>query len=130
MAIEAEYYRRVRHKCREWRYLGVEEITERDAENTWFDPSKVGVGQSEDGTYANVFIENKGHRGVGASLLKDGEWERVDTRMPLLLLPGQTLELWRGDLSMNLRFLPIDANMHSERNDFDGMRSNQIQELS
>lgn len=129
MAIEAEYYRKVRHKCHQWFYLGVEEITEGDAVNSWFSPSTVEVAQSEDGTYANVFVESKGHRGVGASLFKDGQWERVDTSMPLLLLPGQIIELWRGDLSMDLYFAPADINMHSEkRHDMGGMHSNQIQE--
>lgn len=127
MAIEAEYYRRARHACR-WEYLGVEEITESDAVNSWFSPSTVEVAQSDDGTYANVFIENRGHRGVWGSVYKDGQWERVDTKMPLLLLPGQTIELWKGNLSMDLYFASADANVHSDRYDQGGMRSNQIQE--
>lgn len=115
MIIEAEYYRKNRHNCN-WDMKG-SEMFEKDMRLGTFDPIVVESIHANGDEISNILISNDPKRQLFVRLFDEerGVEEISDTSMPILLLPGQVLELTRGNWSVDLIGQPSEVTARSEQ---------------
>lgn len=103
MEIVANYYQRNRRNCN-WKNVGSEVVGISDDVIELFRPTNIRVLFSKDKKISNVCIENDPDRMLGVRLITDdNQDERIShTGDPILLLPGQTLQLTKGMWSVDL----------------------------
>lgn len=109
MEMEANYFRKDRHYCGKWNNIGFESFRpDSDNDMLLFEPSIVKFYYDIDEGISNVVVENDPLGNISAFLKNRKEFGVLNTRMPIVLLDGQVLELTSGNFS-------VDLSLHSEQ---------------
>lgn len=115
MLIEAKYYRKNRHNCN-WD-MKWEELFEGNMRLGTFEPIVVESIHSIGDDILNIIISNDPERQLFVRRFDEekGVEEINDTSIPILLFPGQILELTKETWSVDLIAYPSEVALRTEQ---------------
>lgn len=109
MAIEVRYHLKSRRHVCEWKPYGGEAIRQgADGALNFFKPANVeaSCGKDAEGEYGNIDIQEHSKMALGAKLWEGDKCQEIGTSTPIVLIPGQILQIYARGLYAELSINP------------------------
>lgn len=109
MAVEVDHYIKSRHNCN-WNNIGLVVLNSKsDGGLGFFHPAKIEVSQNEDESGAVIFGSNVDRVKIRYKS-DEGLYITGPLEFPVVLEPGEVVEIYSHNKSVDLKLLPVPAD--------------------